>query len=186
MVDRMMRATRAEVAFYEEAEANPSLTQEAYTIVGIIAVITAVSAIIGGLFAGDVGAGLLTGIVAGIMVFVGYLIWSYLTYFIGTRVFNGTADAGELQRTLGYAMTPQILSGLLGLVPILGCLGIVPALWSLYLGVIAVRQALDFDMSKALMTAGLAWLAQLIITALVISLVGGTAFGLGALTSGGN
>jgi hypothetical protein len=186
MVDRMMRAVRADVAFYEEAESNPSLTQEAYTIVGIIAVINAVVALIGGVMAGDMGAALLGAIVSAVAVFVGYLIWSYLTYFIGTRVFNGTADVGELQRTLAYAMTPQILSGLLGLIPLVGaCVGIIPALWSLYLGVVAVRQALDFDTGKAVLTTGAAWIVQFVIFFLVTSVLVGGAMGLGALTGGG-
>lgn len=185
MVDRMMRALRGDVALYEEAESNPSLTQEAYTIVAIVAVINVVVGLLYGLFAGDIGAALLAAIFSGVSVFVGYLIWSYLTWIIGTRVFNGTADVGELQRTLGYSMTPQILSGLLGFIPGLGaCLGIIPALWSLYLGIVAVRQALDFDTGKAVLTAGAAFVVQFIIFALIGTVLGVGAAGLGALTGG--
>jgi hypothetical protein len=181
----MMRALRGDVALYEEAESNPSLTQEAYTIVGIVAVINVVVGLLYGLFSGDIGAALITAIVSGIMIFVGYLIWSYLTWFIGTRVFNGTADVGELQRTLGYATTPRILEGLLYFIPGLGqCLAIIPMLWAFYLGIVAVRQALDFDTGKAVLTVGAGIVVQLVIGMLLAAIGLGGAMGLGALTGG--
>ncbi len=167
MVDRMIRAAKGDVNLYEEVEATPSLNQEAYTIVAIVAVINVVGVLLAGALTGE-GSTIVGAIVSGLGVFLGYMAWAYLTYFIGTRVFNGTADAGELQRTIGYAMTPQILS-------FIPCVGFLASLWSLYLGVVAVRQALDFDTGKALMTAGLAFLAYLAI-ALVIGLI----FGVGA------
>jgi hypothetical protein len=175
MVDRMMRAARADVTLYEEAEANPSLTQEAYTVVGVVAVISA----IGGLLtAGLTGVNpIVNALWSGVSVFVGYLVWSYLTYFIGTRVFNGTADAGELQRTLGYAYTPQVLS-------FIPCVGFLAALWSLYLGIVAVRQALDFDTGKAVLTAGVAFVVWFVIAAIIGTVLGLGAAGLSAITGG--
>lgn len=166
MVDRMIRAVKADVSLYEEVEANPTYNQEALTIVGIIAVISAVlnvglTLILSGFSVG----GLLTALWAGLSVFVGYYAWSYLTFLIGTRMFNGTADVGELQRTLAYSMSPQILS----FIPVVGFL---TYLWSLYLGVVAVRQALDFDTTKALMTAGLALVIWIVISIAIGSVIG--------------
>lgn len=185
MVDRMMRAVRADVALYEEAEANPALTQEAYTIVGIVAAINFVVSLIFGVFSGDFVAGILTAVFSAAATFIGYLIWSYLSYFIGTNVFNGTADAGELQRTLGYAWTPQILVALLNFIPVLGaCLGIIPGLWSVYLGVVAIRQALDIDTGKAVLTAVIAFVVQFVIFAIIGGVLGVGAAGLGELTGG--
>ena len=35
---------------------------------------------------------------------IGWVIWSYVTYFIGTRLFSGRATPGELLRTIGYKL----------------------------------------------------------------------------------
>ncbi|MGH2542304.1 MAG: Yip1 family protein [Ardenticatenaceae bacterium] len=187
MVDRMVRAARADVMLYEEVEAAPTLTQEAYTIVGIIAVINAISGLLLGMATNT--NPILTAIGQFIGTFAGYFVFAYLAYFIGTRVFGGTANAGEVQRTLGYAYTPQILAGvllLLGVVPVLGilasCLAIIPALWTLYLGFVAIRQALDIGSGQALLTALLAIIAQVIISAIILSVLGINMMGAAAVT----
>ncbi len=186
MVDRMMRAARGDISLYEQVEATPSLTQEAYTIVGIVAAINFVVALLFGAFSGDIGAAALAAVFSALSIFGGYLIWSYLTFFIGTRVFNGTADAGELQRTLGYATTPQILTALLNFIPVLGaCLSIIPAIWSLYLGFVAVRQALDLDNTKTAMTVVVAFVVQFVIFALIGTLIGVGVAGVDAVTGTG-
>ncbi len=176
MVDRMMRAVRADVSLYEEVEANPTYNQEALTIVGIIAVIAAVGGIGYNLILGSGTGGIISGIWSGVSVFIGYYAWSYLTYFVGTRMFNGTADVSELQRTLAYSMSPQVLS----FIPIVGILA---GLYSLYLGFIAVRQALDFDNQKALMTAGIAWLVWFVISFVITGVIAGLAIGASAIAS---
>ncbi|MBA3534900.1 MAG: YIP1 family protein [Ardenticatenales bacterium] len=173
MVDRMVRAAKGEVALYEEVENTPALTQEAYTIVGIIAALSALGGLLVG-FATNVNP-ITNALYQGIMSVVAYLIWSYLTFFIGTSVFKGTADAGELQRTIAYAMTPQILT----FIPVVGFLAY---LWSLYLGVVAVRQALDFDTTKALMTTGLALLAVVILSVVVGIVLGVGSAAVGSIT----
>lgn len=175
MVDRMLRAVKADVSLYEEVEANPTYNQEALTIVGIIAVISAVAGVGLNVILGSGTGGIISGIWSGASVFIGYYVWSYLTYFVGTRMFNGTADVGELQRTLAYSMSPQVLS----FIPIVGFLA---GLYSLYLGFIAVRQALDFDNQKALMTAGIAWLIWFVISIAIGSAIAALAIGASAVT----
>jgi len=165
MVDRMIRAAKADIELYEEVEHSPSLTKEAYTIVGIVAVISAIGSIIASLISGE--GPIWASVSLGVTVFLGYFVWSYLTFFIGTKAFNGTADYGELQRTIGYAMTPQVLS----FIPLLN---IVTGLWSIYLGFVAVRQALDIDNTKALLTVVISFLPMMIIVGVLSSfLVGG-------------
>lgn len=186
MVDRMTRALKGEVALYEQVEANPTFTQEAYTIVGIGAALYAVGTIIGTMInGGDAIAGILAGVLAGIFYFIGYLIWAFLTYFIGTRVFNGRADFGEMQRTLGYAYTPRVLEFLGPLIPFVGgIITFVLGIWSLYLGYIAVRQALDFenDNTKAILTIVIAWVVNLIISLATAGIIAAVLvlFGVGA------
>lgn len=59
-----------------------------------------------------------------------------------------------------------------------GLIGIATSIWSLIAGIIAVRQALDFDTSKAVLTALIAW----VITMIPIIVLGGivAAFFIGA------
>lgn len=156
MVDRMLRAVKADVSLYEEVEANPTYNQEALTIVGIIAVIVAVTSVGYNLVLSLGTPGIVSAIFAGVWVFIGYYLWSYVAFFVGTRMFNGTADVGEVQRTLAYSMTPQVLT----FIPIVGWIA---SIYSLYLGFIAIRQALDFDNQKALMTVGIGWLIVFVI-----------------------
>jgi hypothetical protein len=89
--------------------------------------------------------------------FVAWIAWSYVTLAVGTLLFGGVADAGELQRTLGFAAAPGLLMVLPGLGVIVG----LP--WSLVAMVIAVRQALDFTTARALGTVA--------VGALVLALV---------------
>ncbi|MEK6254999.1 MAG: hypothetical protein N2B05_09915, partial [Gemmatimonadales bacterium] len=75
---------------------------------------------------------------------------------------------GELLRTLGYAQAPAVLL-IFGFVPVLGnILGAVVGIWLLVTGIVAIRQALDFDTGKAVMTAFLGWLVAVAIPAIVI------------------
>lgn len=177
MVERMIRAARLDVNLYEEVEANPALTQEAITVVVIIAVLN----MIGSIIASFIGpTTIFVAILGGVWALIGFFIWAWLAYFIGTRVFGGTADYGELIRTLGYAYTPNIL-GVLSFIPCLGVLlGLVGAIWALVAMVVAVRQALDFDTTKAILTVVVGFIVYLI-GAFIIAVV----FGAGAAILGG-
>jgi hypothetical protein len=102
----------------------------------------------------------------------GWAIWAGLTYFIGTRLFRGTADWGELLRTVGFSQAPLVLA-VLGFIPLLG--GIIRfalAIWVAVAGVIAVRQALDISTGKAVATVLIAILPLIVITGLIGSIVG--------------
>lgn len=177
MVERMIRAARLDVDLYEEVEANPALTQEAITVVVIIAVLNMIGSIIGS-FIGPTTIG--TAILGGVWALIGFFIWAWLAYFIGTRVFGGTADYGELIRTLGYAYTPNIL-GVLSFIPCLGALlALAGAIWALVAMVVAVRQALDFDTTKAILTVVVGFIVYLI-GAFIVALI----FGAGAAVLGG-
>jgi len=182
--NRMIRAAMLDKDFYNEVEADTSLNQEALTVVIITAIAAGIGSFIGGVILGQtIGAaiiGLVFGIVMGI---VGYYIWAYLTQFIGTRLFGGAADVGELLRTLGYATAPQIL-GIFALIPCVGSLvALVGALWSLVAGVVAVREALDLDTGKAVLTVVIGWLVVFVISAVIGGALGLGAAGLSAISN---
>jgi hypothetical protein len=92
---------------------------------------------------------LIGGIITAIL---GWVIWSGLAYFIGTRVFSGVATYGELLRTIGFAQAPGVLN-ILSFIPVLGwIISFVVGLWILAATVVAMRQALDVDTTKAVLT----------------------------------
>jgi len=149
-VQRMLGAAMLDLDTYEEVEHDLDATVQAAGVV----VIVAVCAAIGG--AGDGGGGIIGRPIAQLL---GWLVWSGVTYFIGTRLFQGQATWGELLRTIGFAQSPGVLFLAAG-VPLLGGLvSAVAGIWMLIAGLIAIRQALDVSTGQALITAFLGWLA---------------------------
>ena len=174
LVDRMIRAARLDVNLYEEVEANDALTSQAATVVAIVAICQGIgSAIAVAMSREGQPAVALVGAVVG--AFIGWVLWSYTTYFIGTRVFNGTATPGELLRTLGFAQTPGVL-GIASFIPCLGGLiALLGGIWALVAAVVAIRQALDFTTDKAVLTAIIGWILWVVASfgiALVLALGG--------------
>jgi hypothetical protein len=170
--ERMIGAATLDVATYEEVEHDTNATGQAAGVVALVALATA----IGGF--NEAGYGVIGGVV---WAFLGWYIWSAITLFIGTKVFNGTADMGEMLRTLGFAQAVGVLK-VVGFVPLLGWIaGMVVGIWMLVCGVVAVRQALDFDTGKAIGTVILGWLVMMIVGATVVGLTVGLfrAFGAG-------
>lgn len=183
MIDRVRRAAMLDVGLYQEVEADTSLNQEALIVVVLASIAAGIGGFLGGLLTGDIGPAFLALIVAAVLGVVNYYIWSYVTYFVGTRLFGGTADPGELLRVLGYASGPRVL-GVLNFIPCVGPLiGLVGAIWALVAGVVAVREALDFDTTKAILTVVIGWVVILVVSVLVGTVLGVGAVGLGALGS---
>lgn len=153
ITDRMMGAATLDVATYEEVEADTTATGQAATVVVLAAIASAIGAM------GHGGIGIISMLIGTLL---GWAVWSWITYFVGTRLFGGTATWGELARTIGFAQTPRILL-VLGIVPVIGRLvGFAVAIWVLVAGVIAIRQALDFTTGKAVLTAIIGWVVAII------------------------
>lgn len=167
IVDRMRGAAMFDVPTYEEVEHDTSATGQA----AVVVVLAALASGIGNAFRG--GPGIISGIVGSIL---GWLVWSGITYFIGTRVFKGTATWGELLRTLGFAQAPGLLM-VAAIVPVLGWLvRIAVGLWMLATGIVAIRQALDIDTGKAVMTALAGWLAMMVVSMVLMGVFGARMF----------
>ena len=148
-----MRAARLDSRVYEEVEHDLSATSQALTVVIITAVAAgfghAIGELMGGHPARAVG-GFVVGVVAALL---GWVIWSLVSYFVGTKVFGGVATPGELLRTIGFAHAPGVIN-VISFIPILGGLiGIVVLIWQLMATIVAMRQALDIDTGKAVLTA---------------------------------
>ncbi len=155
MFQRMIRAASLDVSLYEEVEHDTSATMQALQVVILISVLEGIGE--------GVGTRRLGGLLLGILSSLGgWALWSFITYWIGTRMFAGTATYGELLRTIGFAYSPRALL-LFSFLPFLGgLLVIVVFVWTLISGVVAVRQALDVSTDKAVFTCILGWLASLV------------------------
>ena len=159
LTERMIGAAKLDIDTYEEVEADTDATMQAGSVVGMVAIASALGGIGGG------AAQALGGLVAAI---VGWLLWSGITYVIGDKLLGGTATWGELLRTLGFAQTPGLLF-ILGAIPVVGWL-IVPVvgIYLLFTGVVAIRQALDFGTGRAILTAVLGLIPYAIMRYLVL------------------
>jgi hypothetical protein len=183
LVDRIMRAIKADPKLFDEVEHDESATQQAAIVVAIGAVSSAIGGAIAAVFLrGQVPAAagaaavpvpgpIGTLIVTLVLGFVTWIVWSYITYFVGTRMFGGTATPAEMLRCIGFANAPRIL-GIIQLIPFVGGLILfVLAIWSIYIGFVAVRQALDFDNQKAILTIIISGVISLIIQAVLGALL---------------
>ena len=168
LIDRMVRASKLDARLYEEVETDRGAMGQATGVV----VLSSVAAGIG-----SVGKGGLLGILLGaVFALIGWYVWAYLTYLIGTKVLpepETKADPGELLRTIGFSSSPGLIR-VLGIIP--GLAGIVfvgASVWMLVAMVIAVREALDYKSTlRAIMVCAIGWIIQWFILLLLFSLLG--------------
>ncbi len=159
LTDRMIRAAKLDANLYEEVEADKSAMGQAMWVV----ILSSVAAGIGSI--GTTGiAGLLIGT---IVALIGWFVWAFITYFIGTKILpeqQTSADYGELLRTIGFSSSPGIIR-VLGIIPFLGSvINIVAGIWMLIAMVVAVRQALDYKSTgRAVGVCLIGWVVQVII-----------------------
>lgn len=136
---RVLRAIKLDPELYEEVESDRSATWQALATV----ILASLAAGIGGHLSGSLyGLALHT-----LITLVGWYIWAFLSYFIGTRLLpqgQTRADMGELLRCTGFSAAPGLLQ-VFGIIPgVAPVVRIVAWIWMLLAFVIAVRQALDY------------------------------------------
>src|SRR5438270_10022379 len=108
MFERMQRATKKDIEFYEEVEHNPSYDDEAFKVVLLVAVAGGLGIFLAGLREPGGSAALSQGIVHAIQLLVTYYVWSFLVVIVGPKMFGGTSDLGEVRRTIGYSYPPNV------------------------------------------------------------------------------
>ena len=165
MLDRVIGVFKLDPQTFEEVEHDPSATVQAAQIVGLVALISGVGSALLAMFTdGGVFSGFLSSFAS---AFVGWIVWSVITFVVGTNLFGGKADVGEMLRVVGFAFAPQILS----IIPCLGAL--VGGIWSLIAGFIAVRQGLDLDNVKTALTIGIGFVGYVVLSLIIGTFVGG-------------
>jgi hypothetical protein len=143
-LNRIVGVFKLSAHTFEEIENDRNATGQAALVVAIVAVLV------------GLGAGFTTGIGTTeffftfisilIWAFIGWIVWSAITLFIGTRLLAGHADMGEMLRVIGFANAPLAL----GIIPFIG--GLIGVLWTAAAVFVAIRQGLDFTGARALLT----------------------------------
>ena len=167
LVDRIIRAAKLDPQVYEEVEHDPSATGQAILVVVLGAIAAGIGFLYGGIDAFIVGI---------VLALVGWAVYAFVAYWVGTTIFKGPhteATWGQLLRTLGFANSPRLLL-VLGVIPVIGLIiALAVFVWVLIATVIAIRQALDFDTGRAIGTAVVSLLAQFVIFFVVTAIVAG-------------
>ncbi|MCA9422180.1 MAG: YIP1 family protein, partial [Nitrospira sp.] len=168
-VDRMIRAAKLDVHLYEEVEADRRSMGQAMGVVLL-------SSLAGGIgFMQEAGLmGLVIGTVGSLL---GWYVWAFMTYLIGTKLLpepQTHADHGELLRTIGFSSAPGLIR-VFGIIPGLsGFVNLLAGVWMLVAMVIAVRQALDYQSTyRAIGVCLIGWIIQAVLLALLVTTMGG-------------
>lgn len=140
LTGRMIGAMQADVKTFTEIEADQSAMGQAITVI----VIAGVAALIGNFFR----SGLATGVIGLVGSLLGYALFAFLVFIIGTKLMpepTTKADFSETFRVVGFAASPGVFN-VLAIVPYLGpFISLLVGLWSLVIAVVAVREVLDYS-----------------------------------------
>lgn len=179
MIDRILRAIRLDWTVFREIAEDQNALTEAAIIVAVVSFLSGIGTFIGALIAdnsfGTAFLGFLsTWLIDGILLH--WIVWAVLTYFVGTMFFQGKTDIPEMLRVLGYANAPKLL-GIFGFIPCVGWLiALAGGILALIAGVIAVREAMEFDTTKAIITVVVSWVISWVLSWIVDAILGmGTA-----------
>ncbi len=185
VIRNMIRASALDLDLFDTAERTPGMIRQAFGVVVLANALAALGEWIGyentsvegvwssirqwigiGGFPIPTEGGVVVVVGLGILSAVtGWVVWAVTTSFIGTKLFKGTTDTGEMLRVLGFAQAPRVI----GVIPFLGP---VAAVWALVASVVAIREGLDFDTPRAIGTAiggWLVWIALQQTTSVVLS-----------------
>jgi hypothetical protein len=163
--ERMVGAMKADVKTFQEIEADPAAIGQAVTVI----VIAGVASLIGNVFR----SGVFGGMMALILSLISYALWSLLVVLIGTKLMpepSTKADFNEAFRVIGFTAAPGVFN-LLAIIPFLGPLiSLVIAIWTLIIGVVAVREVLDYsNTARAIIVCLIAMVVVWVVTVLVLT-----------------
>jgi hypothetical protein len=166
MIERIMRVLKLDKTVFPEIAGDANATTQAGIIVVVVSLLTGIGAGFQGSFFGNLIWQLIAGVV------LGWLLWAVVTYFVGTSLFEGKTTVEAMLRVLGYASAPRLL-GFFSFIPCVGpILSLAGAILSLVAGFIAVREAMQFDTGKAVITVVIGWLAYLVLTIVLAPILG--------------
>jgi hypothetical protein len=164
LAERMTGAMKADVKTFQEIEADPTAMGQAVAVI----VIAGIASLIGNAWR--------IGIFGGLMMLVvnlcGYALWTLLIVLIGTKLMpepTTKADFNEGFRVIGFTAAPGVFN-VLAIIPFLGPLiSFVIWIWMVVVGVVAVREVLDYtNTGRAIIVCLIAAVICYIITTIVL------------------
>jgi len=169
VLQRMIGAARLNVHTYEDVENDQTATKQALLVVVLVSLASGIGAIAGG---NAFILNFLLGIAIGI---IGWAIWAYITFFVGTKFFNTPethADWGQLARGTAFAQTPGLLR-VFGIIPYIGgVIVLISVIWTIIAMVIAVRQCLDYQSTnRACAVVLISFIPYIILVSIVFALL---------------
>ncbi len=166
---------------YRKIADDNGLTGEAAIIVLVVSALVGFAGAFMGAVPGGGAVGVVTAVlfavVSIIVALIAWVVGSWLTAFVATTFFKGKTNTSEMMRVTGYTR----IFGILGVIPILGIVG---AILSIIGNVIGIREAAEFDTTKAILTAIIAGVIVFIVVAVLTGIFLGIV-AVGALATGG-
>ena len=163
LVERMIGVLKLDVATYESIEHDRDALTQALTVVAIAAAASGIGGI------RDNG---LLGLVGGIIsAIVGWILFSFVAYVVGTKLIPGentVATPGELLRTIGFAQTPGVLA-IFGLIGSFGSLiAFVGGIWGIVTAIVGLKVALEMSTGRAIATGLIAGFISAFVVVLLL------------------
>src|SRR6476661_3214052 len=163
--ERMAGAMKADVRTFEEIEADQTAAPQAIAVI----VIAGLASLIGNVFR--------MGIIGGFMMLIvnlsAYALWALIVVLIGTKVMpepTTKADFNEGFRVMGFTAAPGVFN-ILAIIPFLGpVISFVIWIWMIVVGVVAVREVLDYsNTGRAIIVCLIAGVICWIISVMVLT-----------------
>ncbi|MCY3912189.1 MAG: YIP1 family protein [Chloroflexi bacterium] len=156
LVNRMIRAARLERLLYAEVAADITAMRQAIQVVVIVALVTAFATLVGDLLHSQLRMTAILGLIfSPILGIIGWLAWSGITWFVGTRLIEPGIQGVEFRqvaRAAGFAEAPAIL-GIVAFIPVLGVVWQLALLvWVLAAGFVAIRESMHLTNRQAVTT----------------------------------
>jgi len=162
LVERMIRAARLDPNLYEEVVRDWHANGQAFLVVLIVFACTLIGmapAVLRALLSIEGWTALIQ---MTVMSIGNWLFWVFIAQIIGLR-WGGRAEFEQLMRPIGFAQAPGVLR-VLTLVPSLVLpVGLIVFLWTAFARILAVREAMQFPLGKAV--------AMVLVTTLVILVI---------------
>ena len=137
-------------------------------VIAIASLCTATGSLIRGLLEADPVSAIISALVFGILVPVLYGVLTVVSYFVAKNALRGEGSAVAVQRTVAYAMAPQVLR-MLVFIPVVGAmLAAIGMLWSIIASIMAISEAMDFESGKAVVSGGAGWITAIIVLGVLL------------------
>ena len=172
MIDKLMGVITFKAPTYRQIADDQAGTMMAAIIVVVVSIIV-----------GAVGALLssrsyLLAVVQLIVALIGWGLGGWLLAFVAKTFFQGKTNTGEMLRVTGFTY----IFGILGVIPIIG--GLIGAILQIIGNVIGVREAAEFDTTKAILTSVIAGVIIFVVEAVILGALVAVLL-VGAVATGG-